>query len=125
MNVFDSTKDDLETVMRDYQALAMNVLWETGEKGITSSQVWVHINEILMKKGESISRASTINFLNNMVDKGIVTFIEKSGKGGYHRVYFPALDEESFKRSIADTVISKLLEIWPEEARAVLVEKLS
>ncbi len=125
MNVFDTTKDDLETVMRDYQALALKFLWEKGEKGTISKNVWVRVNEILIEKGESISRASIINFLNNMVDKDVLTFTEESGKGGYHRVYFPAFDEESFKRHIADTVISKLLEIWPEEARAVILEKFS
>ncbi len=125
MYVFDTSKEDLETVMREYQALSMKFLWERGERGVPSSQVWVHINKILLKKEKSISRSSIINFLNTMVDKGIVTFISKSGKGGHHRVYFPAYDEESFRRSIADNVISKLLEIWPEEARAILVEKLS
>jgi len=125
MFVFDTSKDDLETVMRGYQVLAMKFLWEKGGKGSTTGKVWVHVNKILMEKKESISRASIIQFLSKIEEKGLVTFTEKPGKGGYHRVYFPAYDEESFKRSIADKVISKLLEIWPEETRAILVEKLS
>lgn len=124
MYVFDLSYDGLETVMKEYQILAMKFLWETGEKGAISKKVWLSVNEIMRKRGESISRASIINFLNSMVDKDALTFTERSGKGGYHRVYFPAFDEDSFKRHIADKVISKLLEIWPEEARAVLAEKI-
>ena len=125
MFVFDTSKDDFETVMRGYHALAMKFLWEKGERGVTTGETWVHVNKILMEKKESISRASIIQFLSKIEEKGLATFIEKPGKGGYHRVYFPAYDEESFRRSIADKVISKLLEIWPEETRAILVEKLS
>ena len=118
--VFDSSKKGLETVMKDYQVLAMKAVWEKGEKGVTSGEVWVHINEILLKKEKSISRASTINFLNKMADKGILTFTEEPGKGGYHRVYFPAFDEESFKELIAKHIIEKLLKEFTVETENVL-----
>ncbi len=125
MWVFDTSKDDLGTVLKDYQEIALGVLWKRGKEGAISREVWAQVNKILIEKEGSISRASIINFLNDMVDKDVLNYEERTGKGGYHRIYFPAFDEDGFKRSIIDKVISKLLKIWPEEARAILVEKLS
>ena len=125
MWVFDTSNDGLGTVMKEYEEIAMRILWETDEENMKSQVVWLQVNKILMEEDKSISRASIINFLNDMVDAGVLEFEERSGKGGYHRVYSAAFDEEGFKRHMVETVISKLLEIWPEEARAVLVEKFS
>ena len=125
MWVFDTSKDDLGTVLKDYQEKALGVLWKRGEEGAISREVWAQVNKILIEKEESISRASIINFLNDMVDAKVLNYEERTGKGGYHRIYYPAFDEDGFKRHIIDKVISKLLKIWPEEARAILVEKLS
>ncbi len=125
MWVFDTSKDDLGTVLKDYQEKALGVLWKRGEEGAISREVWAQVNKILIEKEESISRASIINFLNDMVDAKVLNYEERTGKGGYHRIYYSAFDEDGFKRHIIDKVISKLLKIWPEEARAILVEKLS
>lgn len=125
MWVFDTSQENFKTVMIDYQEICMKFLWENSEEGIKSSDAWRYVNKILKEENKSISRAAIINFLNVMVDKNLLTFIERSGKGGYHRVYFPAFDEGGLKRAIADEMISKLLEIWPEETRSVLEEKLS
>ena len=125
MWVFDTSNDGLRTVMKEYEEIAIRILWETDEENMKSQVVWLQVNKILMEEDKSISRASIINFLNDMVDAGVLEYEDRSGKGGYHRVYSPAFDEKGFKRHMVETVISKLLEIWPEEARAVLVEKLS
>jgi hypothetical protein len=34
-------------------------------------------------------------------------------------MYSPGLGEEGFKRHVAKTVVSKLLETWPDETREV------
>ena len=39
--VFDTTKHGLETVMRDYQAMTMRFLWERGEEGAISREIWL------------------------------------------------------------------------------------
>ena len=81
----------------------------------------MHVNKLLRDEGRSISRASIINFLNDMVEKGVLNYRERTGKGGYHRVYFPAFDEEGFKRHVAKTVISKLSDMWPDATREALI----
>jgi len=123
--VFDTSKQGLETVMRDYQEMAMRFLWERGEEGTISKDVWLHVNKLLMEEGRSISRASIINFLNDMVDADVLNYREEPGKGGYHRVYFPTFDEEGFKRYVTKTVISKLSEMWPDATREALRTSLT
>ncbi len=115
--VFKTSKQGLETVMKDYQEMVMRFLWERGEEGSISKEAWLHVNKLLSEKGRTISRASIIYFMNNMVDIGVLNYTERTGKGGYHRVYFPAYDEKGFNMHVAKTIISKLFEVWPEATR--------
>lgn len=119
--IFKTSKQGLETVMKDYQEMAMRLLWERGEEGTISKDAWLHVNELLGEKGRTKSRASIIMFLNEMVDAGVLNYTERTGKGGYHRVYFPVYDEASFKIHVAKTIISKLFDVWPEATRDAIV----
>lgn len=120
--VFDSSEKGLRTILRDYQEIAMRFLWERGEEGAISREAWANTNTVLMEKEDSISRASIINFLNEMVDKDVLSYTERSGKGGYHRVYFPNFDEAGFKEFIAKLFVGKLLEEFPDETENVLLK---
>ena len=118
--VFDTSKDGFLTVMKGYHEICLRFVWEKGEEGVTSGEAWVHVNKVLVEREKSISRASIIMFLNRMVDLGVLGFREESGKGGYHRVYYPELDERGYKCFVAEKIISKLLEMWPEEVGEIL-----
>lgn len=118
--VFNTSKQGLLTVMKDYQKICMRFLWERGGEGTISKDAWLHVNKLLRKEERSISRAAIIMFLNDMVDAGILNYREETGKGGHHRVYFPAFDEEGFKRHVAKTIISKLSTMWPDATREAL-----
>ena len=80
--IFDTSKKGLETVMKDYQAICLRYVWEKGEKGAPTSEAWLHVNKILIPKEKTISRASIINFLKKMGEKGILKYWERPGKGG-------------------------------------------
>ncbi len=110
---FNPDNDGLLKVFRVYQEEALRFVWERNDEGAVSRLVWSTVNERLTGRG--ISRASIINFLNDMVDEGVLDYEEKSGKGGYHRVYRPKLDETAFKLYIAQTVISSLMRDFPAE----------
>ena len=114
---FDPEQNGLAKVLRDYQIEALNHLWKNGEKGQTTRQTYEYVNSRI---GGSISRASIINFLKEMADEGVIEYTERSGKGGYHRVYTPLLTESEFKRYVAQTMISSLLKDFPEEIRTAL-----
>ena len=95
----------------------MQVVWSNTE-GLISRVVWQKVNEVL--NGETISRASVINFLEAMRGMGVFTGREETGKGGYHWIYGPAMDEEGFKRFIVEKLISSLMESFPEETKEVI-----
>lgn len=116
--IFDPEGKGFYKVLKDYQVEALKQVWMK-KTGVTSREAWQHVNKVL-KEGQTISRASIINFLNDMVDEGVLNYEEESGKGGYHRVYSPKLDESSFKSYIAETVISSLMKDFPEETKEAI-----
>jgi len=116
--IFNPENVGLSKVFRDYQEEAVKFIWEVGDRGAISKEVWAKVNERLV--GKTISRASIINFLNAMVDEGVLDYDEETGKGGYHRVYRPKLDEPSFKRHVAQVMISSLMKDYPKETKEVI-----
>ena len=120
--VFDTSEHGLGTIMKGYQEICMRFLWETGEEGVNSRKAWLHINKVLMEEERTISRAAVINFLNAMVEKDFLRYTRRSGKGGYHRVYYPVYDEAEFKEHLARQIIEKLLEEFPDETFTALVK---
>lgn len=116
---FDPAGEGLRKVFRDYQEEALRYVWESGE-GVSSRQVWLRVNEALGFK--TISRASIINYLNDMVDEGVLKYAETTGKGGIRRIYSPKLDEGAFKKYVARTLIESLMRDFPDETRDVIRE---
>jgi len=116
--IFNPENVGLSKIFKDYQEEAVKFIWEVGDKGAISREVWAKVNERLV--GKTISRASIINFLNAMVDEGVLDYDERTGKGGYHRVYRPKLDESAFKRYVAQVTISSLMKDYPTETREVI-----
>jgi hypothetical protein len=47
-----------------------------------------------------------------MVDEGILSYEEESGKGGYHRVYYPKMDRKQFSEHATKTITDKLHEVF-------------
>ncbi len=116
--MFNPEKRGLSIVFRDYQEEVVRFIWEVGERGAISKEVWIHVNETLVDK--TISRASIINFLNAMVDEGVLNVHMETGKGGYHGVYTPKLDEFSFKQYLAKIMVTSLMKEFPEATKEVI-----
>ena len=119
MVVFDTKEDGFRTVVKDYQEAALRYLLRLDGGGASSRDVWVNVNKDLMGK-RTISRASIINFLNSMVDEGVLNYTEITGKGGHRRIYTSRYDEAGLKDYMTKKVISKLLETWPEATLKVI-----
>ena len=116
---FDPAEEGLAKVLRDYQIEALKLVWNRGEDGVNSREVYQQVNEAL-RGIRTISRASIINFLNAMVDEGVLNYKEETCKGGYRRIYSPKLDESGFKKYIAKMVITSLIRDFPEETNEAL-----
>jgi len=114
---YDASEKGLRTVLKDYQELALRAIWANPE-GLGSKAVMDWVNAEL--KPNTISRASIINFLEAMREAGVLKGVEKTGKGGYHWIYSPAMNEAEFTQFIAETILGNLMRDFPEETTEVL-----
>jgi len=114
---FDIGETGLRAVLKDYQEIALRVIWASPE-GLGSRTVWDRVNAEL--KPGTISRASIINFLEDMKEDGVLKGVERTGKGGHHWVYSPAMDEAGFKQFIATQIVECLMRSFTEETRHVV-----
>ena len=113
----DSDKNGLEMFFKDWQVASLRYLWSIQPEGANSRAVCENVNESLQG---SISRASIINYLNDMVDEELLTYTETTGKGGHHRIYRIAFNEEEFKAHVAGRIITKLLKEYSKETKKAL-----
>jgi len=90
--------------------MAIEILLDLKEPAKTRL-IW----ELLKDNGYNISRASVINFLETLEREGLATHIEKTGKGGFHKLYSLVIhDKTELFRIIAQRFVFKLWEIFPE-----------
>lgn len=115
---FDTSRQSLRVILKDYQEVALMYLWSLGGEGAGSRQVWAHVSQELGAR--TISRTSVINFLDAMVCDGILAYTETGGKGGQRRIYRVRYDEARFKEHVAGLVIRNLLRDFSEETRKAL-----
>jgi DNA-binding PadR family transcriptional regulator len=90
---------------------------------MTSREVYQAVNRSLGNK--TISRASIINFLNDMCDEGVLKYEEETCKGGTRRKYFTGLDEEGFKKHVAKVVLNSLMRDFPAQTKEAVAETLN
>jgi len=100
----DLTQDGLSTFFKEYELEALRLLWKSNP-GLISREVWEQVNQ---NPQISISRASIINFLNDMAELGILNASTETGKGGHRSRYSPRYDEAQTKQYLRDAVKNKL-----------------
>ena len=103
---YDASEKGLRAVLKDYQEIALRVIWAT-PGGLGSKAVLDRVNAEL--KPNTISRASVINFLESMREAGVLKGDEKTGKGGHRWIYSPSMNEAQFKQHIARSILESLL----------------
>ncbi|UCH56900.1 MAG: hypothetical protein JSV18_06045 [Candidatus Bathyarchaeota archaeon] len=110
---FDTSMKGLHTLFKPYQAKLLEWIWELNGNdtvGVKSNRAHKYLHNTPEKK----SRASVIIFLDNMVEEGVLTYELKTGKGGYHRVYYPKMNRKQFSQYVVDTITNKLREVFPD-----------
>ena len=103
----DLSKSGLSMFLKDYQYEALNVLWNS-DTGLLSRAVWEQVNRNMPT---TISRASIINYLNAMLEMGILKGEDETGKGGHRTRYSPAMSKEELKVFLSEIVEKKLREM--------------
>ena len=107
--VFDTTKTGLETVMRPWEAEALEYMWSRDGEIVSTREVWEHVYPLY-----GISRASINQFLMRMAFVGVLVNRPQSGKGGLHGRFTPRLDEAAFRREAVKKILDSLLDSFPE-----------
>ena len=107
---FDTTKKGLDTLFKPYQSALLEYIWDLNSErrtGIASGQAY----KFLQMTGESElmkSRASIIYFFNDMVKKKLFSYEKKTGKGGFHKIYFPEMNRMQFAKHVIKIIAKKL-----------------
>ena len=114
----DTSQQGLRMVLKDWEEEVLKVFWDDSQKEYTSKLVWDRVNQGLGLG--SISRASIINFLEDMASLGVLNRTETTGKGGHRGVYSSKMDESGFKKFIVERAIEALVRNFPEETRLVI-----
>ena len=114
----NASKPGPGAIIKGYQEAALRYLLSVGGKGAGSRQVWKHVNQAISPR--TVSRASVIILLDSMVEDGLLTCTEATGKGGRRRIYRTKHDEAGFKEHVAGAVVRSLLRDFPEETRKAL-----
>ncbi|MCX5718964.1 MAG: hypothetical protein NT055_03190 [Nitrospirae bacterium] len=114
---FNTGESGLRAVLKDYQEHALRAIWKSSV-GLGSKAVNDKVNAELIPN--TISRASIINFLESMREMGVLKGEDRTGKGGHHWIYSPAMTEAEFKQFIAKTILENLMRDFPEETRKAL-----
>jgi hypothetical protein len=114
---FNTAESGLRAVLKDYQEHALRAIWKSSV-GLGSKAVNDKVNAELVPN--TISRASIINFLESMREMSVLKGEDRTGKGGHHWIYSPAMTEAEFKQFIAKTILENLMRDFPEETRKAL-----
>ena len=118
---FNPSKHGLRKTLKEYEEIGLRYIWAQGEKGANTGKTWKAVNEAL-GPDKSISRASVIFFLNRMANQGVLNYRSATGKGGYHRIYYPIMDERGYKKHLLKTVVENMMSDFPEETKEALNE---
>ena len=98
----------------------MEYIWEINEEertGLISRDAHQYLHDT----GDDelkMSRASVIFFLDDMVEEGVLEYETETGKGGHHRVYFPAMKTKQFKSYVTKTINDKLKEVFASSRKS-------
>jgi len=116
---FDPSQSGLRKTLKKWEELALRYVWEVGEVGAGSGTIWKNVNEQL-GSGESISRTSVIFFMNRLVEQGVLSFRDGTGKGGHHKIYYPLMDEKGYVSNLIRTMVEGMMKEFPEEVKEVI-----
>ena len=114
---YDPSQAGLRAVFKPWQETTLHTIMENPQ-GLNSRETWQKVNQKLAP--ETISRASIINFLQDMHKMGVLTGDDQTGRGGHHWVYKPAMSEARLRQFIIEEILTTLIRDFPEETKTAL-----
>lgn len=98
----------------DYRSEVLRFVLGEGEEGVTASEVYRWIKRVF--GDESVSRTAVIFYLNELCERGLLTYVEETGRGGRRKRYIPVVDRTDYYRHVAEEAVRKLYRESPEAA---------
>lgn len=108
----------LQTFLGPLEATIIETIWCSKKRPITVRDVL----EILKKK-KAIAYTTVMNTMDRLYEKGLLDRRIEKGKGGIYYVYWPKLEEQSFKQTAVSEVIGSLLDNFGDLVTSCLIEK--
>lgn len=111
--VIDLGEKGFRKILQPYQETVWHILWNSPQQSFSTKDMWARVNKEL-KEG-SISRASIINFMQDMAKQGLLIQEMETCKGGMRGLYKPKLSESELKKHVVKTVLECLIRYFPDE----------
>jgi hypothetical protein len=103
----DAEVSGWEAVFMPWKIKVLKAIYDY-PSGITSATAWKAIKK-------ERSRASVIIYLEELKEEGILTSVQRSGRGGFHSVYSPVFTADELKRYVAITFRNQANNLLLEE----------
>jgi predicted transcriptional regulator len=113
-------RKELEAFLGPLEANIIGVIWNSDKKPLRVRDVYEEL-----KKKKDIAYTTVMSTMDRLYEKGLLDRRIEKGKGGLFYVYWPKLEEQSFKKSAVREVISSLIENFGAIVTSYLVEEAS
>jgi len=113
---YDTSETGWETILKDYQtALLKKLMQNLSEDPEFPGWGSAAGHKYLLQETEyGVSRASVIFCLNDMEARGMLTSVERTGKGGHHKIWSPAFkDEAALENYVVANLLQRIHDTWP------------
>jgi len=109
---------EIEAFLGPLEASIIGVIWKSEKKPVRVREVYEKL-----KKKKDIAYTTVMSTMDRLYDKAILDRRIEKGKGGLFYVYWPRLEEQSFKKSAVREVINSLVENFGDIVTSYLVEE--
>ena len=116
--IIDLGEEGFRKIFQPYQEIVWRILWNSPQQSFSTKDMWARVNREL--NPISISRASIINFMQDMAGRGLLIQEMETCKGGMRGIYTPRLSEEELKKHVVKTVLDCLIRDFPKETAITL-----
>jgi predicted transcriptional regulator len=117
---FNLGRKELEAFLGPLEANIIGVIWNSDKKPLRVRDVYEKL-----KQKKDIAYTTVMSTMDRLYEKSLLDRRIEKGKGGLFYVYWPKLEEESFKKSAVREVISSLIENFGAIVTSYLVEEAS
>jgi len=105
-----ATNDSLSAIFKDWQIKALAVIPSNGGSPVSTKYVWDQVNQL---DEINISRASVINFLEDLHKYGLLRGILATGKGGKRHNYEYPIDRQDFNTRVSTMLLGAIIDEYP------------